>query len=374
MQNGIAVLRQQLVKQNSVTEPVLHRHRPRAPIRVQNQRHTGHIGLPLRQQQRRVECHPVRRLRLQHLRRAQPPHIQRLCRPKQIALSPVLAKAHRRGRKPARRPVHKRSSARRKRPRVYPRRSRQLLFLSRKAHLPKLLLQHLPFVRVVVHRLVRPIHAQHRVHIPVALGQLPLQLRRSSHRRIHVIAVKVDVRMPIRPARQHNRPILNRHIVLVVEELLVLFLQHQLRVPRLRFRKVQILVLVVPRQRLHPNRLWVHPPKSRNIILPACECAWKLHPNRLPAMLGHNPHPHLRIRVPRLRIPLLVHRRMRRNPVRNRILRHMLLIHLQIHEMRRIRRPEVVAPYIQLFLINPIHLAIQNRGVGRRGQVHRRRP
>ena len=55
---------------------------------------------------------------------------------------------------------------------------------------------------------------------------------------------------------------------------------------------------------------------------------------------------------------------MGRNPVVDRVLRHLGLVHLQIGEALRVRRPEVVAARLQLFFVDPVHLAVEDGRVG----------
>ncbi len=88
----------------------------------------------------------------------------------------------------------------------------------------------------------------------------------------------------------------------------------------------------------------------------------------LPPSELHDSESHVRIRIARLRIFLLVHRRVQRHPVRNWIGRNLLLVHLEKRDLLSIRRPEIIAARVQLFLVNPVDFTVQQIVVAIFGQ------
>ena len=149
-----------------------------------------------------------------------------------------------------------------------------------------------------------------------------------------------------------------------------------MRLPCCGIRKVKIPVLMIASDRLNPHGLRIHPSEARNIILPRLETsisAGKLDPNRRAARGADYAHTDLRVGVAGLRKALHIHRRVRGNPIGDRILRHRSLVHLQKDEPSRVRRPEIVAANVQLFLVNPIHLSVERGRIRRSSHRNHRR-
>ena len=124
----------------------------------------------------------------------------------------------------------------------------------------------------------------------------------------------------VRPVAQHNAAMPHIHIEVLVDKLLVRNLQYAMRHPHAGIRKIDPSMLLIPAQRFHPQRLAIDPPESRNVVLPLLDR--HVHPRHFAALCTHNPHADIRVQIARLRIPLLLHRRVRRDPVGDRILRN----------------------------------------------------
>ncbi len=234
---------------------------------------------------------------------------------------------------------------------------------------PQLLFARIAFVRDVINHSRCRIHRLDRRHLAVAIRELPHQLRLTRHRVGFIEAVEIDLRVPIAPARpQYVRPA-DRHVVVFVEELCVRLLQSQLRAAIGRVGEVQPAMLMVARECLDPQRVRVQPAEARNVIVAGSER--HLHPVDVGGAYIHHAHAHRRVGIARLRIALHRHCRVRRDPVGDRILRHRRLVRLQKSDRLRVRRPEVIAAHIQLFQVQPVHLAVQHRGIARHGEPHR---
>src|SRR5579859_6051801 len=171
--------------------------------------------------------------------------------------------------------------------------------------------------------------------------------------------------MAIRPTGQNDPLLTHRDVVLLIEELIVLLLQNHFRLPRCRIGEIEIQMLVIAGESLDPDGPVIRPAKAWNVIVARLEptITWQLHPYCLAAIRADYTHAHLGIWIARLGKTLLVYDRMHWNPIGDRILRHMALVHLQVSKLARIRRPEVVAPHVKLFLVYPIHLPIQRSRV-----------
>ena len=202
------------------------------------------------------------------------------------------------------------------------------------------------------------IDAQNLANLKIPLGQLPIQLCESRAGVSLVIVVEIKMVVPIGPLGQHDNAFTNGDIVALVEELLIGQLQHRARLPRGSIGKVEIAVLVITGDRLDPQCLRVHPAKAGNVVLSGANR--QLNPYCFPALGAHHAHANIGIRVAGLRIALQIHRCVGWNPVGDRILRHRRLVHLQISQILRVRRPEIVAANIQLLFVDPIHLAVES--------------
>ena len=174
--------------------------------------------------------------------------------------------------------------------------------------------------------------------------------------------------MSIAPARPQDIRAADGDVITLIEELRVRLLQCQSCAAVGDVSKIESAMLVVAGQRLDPQRMRIHPAEPRNVILTGGER--HLHPRIVTGGHVDHAHPNHRIRVAWLGIALHLHRSVRRNPIRDGILRHRRFIHLQVRDALRVGRPEVVAAHVQLFQIQPVHFAIQQRGITRAGEPH----
>src|ERR1700749_113110 len=96
----------------------------------------------------------------------------------------------------------------------------------------------------------------------VTLGELPLQLRVRPHRVSSVVAVEIDVIVPVAPVGENDITILHGEAVVLVEELVVGQTQYLSCIAAGSVREVDISVLVIARDGFGPYCLAVEPSKT----------------------------------------------------------------------------------------------------------------
>ena len=57
------------------------------------------------------------------------------------------------------------------------------------------------------------------------------------------------------------------HVVVLIQELLVRYFQHAVGYSHAGIGKINLSMLLVPAQRLHPQRLAIDPAEARNVVL-----------------------------------------------------------------------------------------------------------
>ena len=98
----------------------------------------------------------------------------------------------------------------------------------------------------------RGINAQDIADLKISLGQLPLQPGGSRTGIGLVVAVEIDMVMPVAPVCQHDGAAVHGDVVAFVEELFIDQLQHRMGLPGDGVGKVEIAMLVIAGQRLDP--------------------------------------------------------------------------------------------------------------------------
>ena len=96
---------------------------------------------------------------------------------------------------------------------------------------------------------------------------------------------------------------IDRHIVVLVEKLVVDQFEDQVRLAAAGIGKVDVAVLVIAGKRLHPQRVAIDPAEPRNVVLAFAEREACTHVVFPPAALT-TPDAHLGIQVVGLRIAL----------------------------------------------------------------------
>src|SRR5579871_1900596 len=147
----------------------------------------------------------------------------------------------------------------------------QLFALAIEADLPHLLLQWIALIRSVVNKLARMIDARDAADFEISLRELAFKLESGAHRILLIVAVEIDMRVPVAPRGEHNGSLSDGDVVDVVEELVIDEIQHLLGLALADLRKVEIAMLVVACQGFDPHRLVIDPAEARNVILPRAD-------------------------------------------------------------------------------------------------------
>src|SRR5579859_2210038 len=143
----------------------------------------------------------------------------------------------------------------------------------------------------------------------------------------------------------------------------VLLREHQLGVAAGSVHEVEIELVLVTIEDLDVERVFAYPAEARNVVIALAllaDEAGDVDPARLAAIGIDNANTDFRIWVSGIGIFLPVDRGMIWNEVRNGILGHLNFIHLQIGNVLSVRRPEVIAAYVELFFVHPVDLAVED--------------
>ena len=141
----------------------------------------------------------------------------------------------------------------------------------------------------------------------------------------------------------------------------LLFREHLHRFPRFRIDEIQVHLVLVAIQNLSPDNPFTHPAETRDVGL---VIVGQRNPASLSLVDIRHAQLHHRIRVAHLGIFFVIHRRMRRNQIRDGIGGHLGFIHVQEDDLFVVGRPEIIAAHGQLFGIDPVDVAIEQVIVG----------
>ena len=163
----------------------------------------------------------------------------------------------------------------------------QLPALTGKLHLPNLLLQRIALVRCIIHDLTRGVHAVHIAHFEIAACELTIELRVRPERLLLVVAVEIQVIVPVAPTREHDRSVAHRHVVVFVKELIVADLEHGSHIAVISVGKGNRAMLMIASQGFNPKRLAVDPSQSAGARRPAeASPATSARPRSRPPPIG----------------------------------------------------------------------------------------
>ena len=150
---------------------------------------------------------------------------------------------------------------------------------------------------------------------------------------------------------------------------------HQLRLAVVDVDEIQVEPVLHAVHCHRPEQAVAHPSEARNQnvgILAQRQRpgagAGDRDPPELASVGVHHCKAHVGIRIAGLRIFLLVHGRVQRNPIGDGIGRHFLLVHLEEGDLLSVWRPEVIAARVELFLVDPVDFAVQQIVVAIFGQ------
>ena len=205
-------------------------------------------------------------------------------------------------------------------------------------------------------RFVDRLHSQ---HFEIARSQLPLQLCLSSQRILLVETIQIQMRVPIAPARPQEAVSRLQHAEVIVHidpRIRTGLGQNNVRLARLRIHEVQVHLALNPVEHFDPDHSVADPAKARNEDILV---VGQRNPANLVTVRVHHAQLHDRIRICHFGILFLVQRRMRRDPIGNRIRRHLALVHVEKDDLLAVGRPVVIAAHRQLFGVHPIDVAIE---------------
>ena len=190
-----------------------------------------------------------------------------------------------------------------------------------------------------------------------------------------VEGVAVDVGVAVAPAEDEELVVADElHVVGHGEVLRIGLLEDAADVAGARIGEPEVEVLMIAGEDFDPDDVGIDPAEARDVVV--ADFHGNFEPAGVAAAGADDADAHAGIGIAGLRIALQFDVGVDGDPVDERILRHAGLVHLEVGDFARVGRPEVVAADVELFEVDPVDAAIEQRvvvgggeGQGRRGAV-----
>ena len=201
----------------------------------------------------------------------------------------------------------------------------------------------------------------------VAALDLVAELHQGAERVIGVESVAIDVGVAVAPAEDEEGVIADElHVVGHGEVFRLGLLEDAAQVAGVDVGKPEVEVLMIAGEDFDPEDAGIDPAEAGDVVV--ADVHGNFEPAGVAAAGADDADVDGGIGIAGLGITLLVDGGVDGDPVDERVLGDAGLVHLEVGDFLRVRRPEVVAADVELFEVNPVDNAVEEGAVVRVGE------